>query len=152
MSWTELMSSPIGSNLILFTTIFAIFVMMVSYYQWRWHNKVDHFVKVIVRESDGSSTTDYAPKSGTSVTLTDPKTGLSKTWPFTDVCTIEMLYPGDGFIPVFLQKKIRTLIVDANDWEPLLNRGSYSEGVASPDVKEQVHDLAELLQDGKTRS
>jgi len=138
--------------LMMFLYLFVIFVLMVTFYQWTWSGKVDNYVKVIVRESDGSSTTEYAPKSGTSVSLTNPKNGTTRTWPFTDVCTIEMLYPGDGFIPKFLQKKIRTLIVDANDWEPLLNRGSYSEGVASPDVKDRLREIAESMQDGRTRS
>jgi hypothetical protein len=54
-----------------------------------------------------------------------------------------MLYPGDGFIPNFLQKKIKTAIVDVDDWEPMLNRGSYSHHVASPDVVSRIRDLAE---------
>ena len=53
---------------------------------------------------------------------------------------------------MFLQRKIRTLIVDANDWEPLLNRGAYSEGVASPDVKERLRDIVASLPNGRERT
>jgi hypothetical protein len=54
-----------------------------------------------------------------------------------------MLYPGDGFVPSFLQKKIKTVIVDEEDWEPLLSRGSYTEKVASPDVVKALRILAD---------
>jgi len=139
-----------GLDIVLY--LFVIFVLMIAFYQWQWHKRVDNELKLLVRESDGSTTTHYVPKTSTSVSITDPKTGTTKTWPFAEICTIEMLYPGDGFIPTFLQRKIRTLIVDANDWEPLLNRGSYSEGVASPDVKDSLRELAESLTDSKVKS
>jgi len=134
-----------------FAYLFIIFILMIAYYQWQWHKRVDRQVKLLVRESDGSTTTHYVPKTSTSVSITNPETGITKTWPFAEICTIEMLYPGDGFIPVFLQRKIRTLIVDANDWEPLLNRGAYSEGVASPDVKEKLKTIAETLKDAEAK-
>ena len=139
-----------GLDIVLY--LFVVFVLMIAFYQWQWHKRVEREVKLLVRESDGSTTTHYVPKTSTSVSITDPKTGTTKTWPFAEICTIEMLYPGDGFVPTFLQRKIRTLIVDANDWEPLLNRGSYSEGVASPDVKDSLRELAESLTDSKVKS
>lgn len=151
MSGTEVLQTPLGQNLLLFASLFTIFVLMIAYYQWQWHRKVDRFVKLIIVESDGSSTTHYVPKTSTHVDITNPDTQTTKTWPFSEICTIEMLYPGDGFIPTFLQRKIRTLIVDAKDWEPLLNRGQYSSGVASPDVKDALREIAESLQGEDTK-
>ena len=129
----------------------AIVVLMALYYQWAWARKCRENVKVIVVKSDGSTETYYAPKEGSSVAITNKETGTTKLWPITKLSTIDMLYPGDGFIPVFLQKTIRTTIVDEIDWEPLLNRGSYSEGVASPDVKASLVALAEALAEGKPK-
>ena len=135
-----------------FVYLGIILIGMILSYQWKWAQKVDKYVKLIVVKPDGSSDTDYALKEGSSVAITNPKTGTVKLWPITDVATIEMLYPGDGFIPVFLQKKIRTTIVDENDWEPLLNRGAYSDNVASPDVKAKLREIAETLdEEDKTR-
>jgi len=48
--------------------------------------------------------------------------------------TIDILYPGVGFVPKFLQKQIKMLILDEENWEPLINRGGYREKVASPDI------------------
>lgn len=129
----------------------AIVVLMITYYQWAWSKTCEEKVKVIVVKSDGSTETYYAPKEGSSVAITNKDTGATKLWPITKLSTIDMLYPGDGFIPKFLQKKIRTTIVDEVDWEPLLNRGSYSEGVASPDVKIALIALAEALMDSKPK-
>tara|TARA_Y100000310_G_C20670663_1_gene810089 strand:- start:1391 stop:2164 length:774 start_codon:yes stop_codon:yes gene_type:complete len=135
-----------------FVYLFVVLVGLIVYYQWQWMRQCDNFVKVIEVKSDGSSVTSYAPKRGSSISITNPHTEQTKLWPITAVTTIEMLYPGDGFIPVFLQKKIRTVVVDENDWEPLLNRGSYSTMVASPDVKALIAGVAETLSDGDAKT
>lgn len=132
--------------------LFVIFALMIAYYQWQWHRRVERDVRLLVRESDGSTSTYYVPKTNTSVSITNPQTGLTRTWPFSEICTIEMMYPGDGFIPSFLQRKIRTLIMDANDWEPLLNRGAYNVDVASPDVKDRIKSFAGAVSDEKIRT
>lgn len=119
-----------------------ILFVAVLYYQWTWSKKVREQVKVIVVKADGDTDTVYAPKVGSSVTITNPNSKSVRTWPIDKVCFIEELYPGDGFIPKFLQKKIKTVIVDEVDWEPLLNRGAYSENVASPDVVAKLRELA----------
>lgn len=135
-----------------FVYLTAIFILMVVYYEWQWANKVRDYVKVIVVKSDGGTDTHYAPKDGNTVSITNPKTGTTKLWPITKLSTIDTLYPGDGFVPVFLQKQIRTTIVDEVDWEPLLNRGAYSEGVASPDVKRALQIIANSIADEKLKS
>ena len=120
-----------------------ILAVMIGYYQWSWARKVNNYVKVLVVKPDGTTDTSYAPKEGGFVALKNPHSETTKLWPINKLSAIEMLYPGDGFIPVFLQKKIKTVIVDEEDWEPLLNRGSYSRSVASPDVVEALRGLAE---------
>ena len=49
--------------------LFIVFVLMIAYYQWQWHKRVDREVKLLVRESDGSTTTHYIPKTSTSVSI-----------------------------------------------------------------------------------
>lgn len=122
----------------------TLFVAMVVFYQWSWANKCRDYVKVLVVKADGDTNTEYAPKQGGIVALKNPHDNTIRMWPINKMCAIEMLYPGDGFVPVFLQKKIKTVIVDVEDWEPLLNRGSYSEKVASPDVVKALRSIAVL--------
>jgi len=120
-----------------------IFALMVAYYQWTWTKKCRNFVKVLVVKHDGGTTTEYAPKTGGSVALKSPDSNTTRMWPINKLSAIEMDYPGDGFIPMFLQKKIKTVVVDEEDWEPLLNRGSYTERVASPDVVMLLREISE---------
>ena len=120
-----------------------VLAISIAYYQWAWTKKCSHFVKVLVVKPDGSTDTEYAPKSGGYVTLKSRDNNTTRLWPINKLSAIEELYPGDGFIPEFLQKKIKTVIVDDEDWEPLLNRGSYTAKVASPDVVRALRDLAD---------
>lgn len=134
---------------------FYLLLVMVAtgiYYQLKWAKRCREYVKVIVAKSDGSTDVRYAPKSGGSITLENPHTKTMKVWPITQLATIDMLYPGDGFIPVFLQKTIRTTIVSEEDWEPMLNRGAYDENVASPDVKDELLAIAEMVADEKLKN
>jgi len=120
-----------------------ILAVMIAYYQWVWSKRCSTSVRVLVVQPDGSTETAYAPKQGNYVALPVPESNTVRLWPINKLSSIEMLYPGDGFIPRFLQKKIKTVIVDAEDWEPMLNRGSYSHNVASPDVRNSIRDLAD---------
>ena len=129
-----------------FLYLFVIFVLMIVYYQWQWHKKSKKYVKLVVIQPDGSSDVEYVLKEGNTVSITNKETSLTKMWPITELSTFDMLYPGDGFIPVFLQKKIRTTLVSGTDWEPLVNRGQYSNNVASPDVKDFIKQLGEDLE------
>ncbi len=131
------------SPFMFFIYMVIVFVGMIIYYQWVWNKKSTAFIKVLIVKPDGTTDTEYAPKQGGYVALKVANSDTTRLWPISKLSAIEMLYPGDGFIPVFLQKKIKTVIVDAEDWEPLLNRGSYSKRVASPDVVDYLRDLAE---------
>jgi hypothetical protein len=132
-----------------FLYMFVIFALMIAYYQWKWHKTAKECVKLVIIQPDGSSDVDYVKKEGITVSITNKETGTSKMWPITSLSTFDMLYPGDGFIPKFLQKKIRTTIVDGTDWEPLINRGQYSDNVASPDVRAFIRSLADDIPDKK---
>ena len=120
-----------------------VLAIMTAYYQWQWSKKTSKFIKVLVVKPDGSTDTEYAPKTGSYVALRVPESNSVRLWPISKLSAIEVLYPGDGFIPNFLQKKIRMVIVDAEDWEPMLNRGSYSRRVASPDVVRAIRDMCD---------
>ena len=128
-------------NFIMYLVI--ILALMILYYQWQWTKKCANNVKVLVSMPDGSTELAYAPKSGNYVALPVPESNTVRLWPINKLSSVEVPYPGDGFIPMFLQKKIKMVIVDSEDWEPMLNRGSYSHRVASPDVVSAIRDLAE---------
>lgn len=133
------------SPLMFFFYLFTVLVLMILYYQWAWTKKCRTQVKLLVIMSDGSTETVYAPKDGNVAKITNPESGITKAWPLNKLCVAEENYPGDGgFVPLMLQKKIKTLMVDEEDWEPLLNRGTYSENVASPDVIAWVKKIAEI--------
>jgi len=121
-----------------------IFVLMVVWYLWKWAKDCRENVLVLEVHSDGSTSKHLVPKEGSNVTLKSPKDeGTGKTWVINQLATIDMLYPGVSFVPEFVQRSIKMVIVDDSDWEPLLNRGSYNENVASPDVKKALALLAE---------
>lgn len=126
-----------------------IVVAMVVFYQWRWSRLCANNVKVLLVQPDGSTDTEYVPKTGNYVALKVPDSDSIRMWPINKLATVEVMYPGDGFVPGFLQKKIKMAVVDAEDWEPMLNRGSYSHRVASPDVVALIRDLAEDFPDAR---
>lgn len=113
---------------------FVIFTLMVVYYQWRWAKTVRMNVLALLVRSDGSTYSVLVPKREGSVNLKDSVTGVTKTWPINKMSTIDVLYPGVGFIPAFLQKQIRMVILDEEDWEPMINRDPDKKLIASPAV------------------
>jgi len=119
-----------------------IFVVMVVFYEWKWTKDCRDSVLLLVVRTDGSTRKLLVPKEGGSVTIKNPKNDTVRTWPINRLSAIDVLYPGVSFVPEFLQKQIRMVIVDEDDWEPLINRGSYNENVASPDVVVALKALA----------
>lgn len=113
---------------------FILFVLMVVYYQWRWAKTVRMNVLALLVRSDGSTYSVLVSKREGSVNLKDQATGVTKTWPINKMSTIDVLYPGVGFIPAFLQKQIRMVILDEEDWEPMINRDPDKKLIASPAV------------------
>ena len=131
--------------------LLIVLVTMVVYYQWKWTKISRGYVLVLVVKSDGHGDYQLAKQQGGSVTLKAAHSETRRLWPINELCTVVVPYPGLGFIPGFLQKTIKQVIVDEKDWEPLLNRSAYNEGVASPDVVELLKRVAEEAGDTSTQ-
>lgn len=112
------------------------FLLMVFYLQWHWANTCKNNVRLLIIKKSGGGEWGLAPKEGGEVTINNQDTGMSYTWPVNELATADILYPGVGFIPAFMQKSIRLVIVNEGDWEPMLNRSPHRQKIASPDVIE----------------
>ncbi len=109
------------------------FVLMIFYFQWQWARTCNKNIQVLVAQKGGGGAYKLAPKDGGSVSITQ-KDGTTRVWPINELATIDILYPGVGWVPAFLQKSIRLAIVNEGDMEPMLNRSPHRVKVASPDV------------------
>ena len=120
----------------------VVFVAMVVYYQWKWAKICKSSIQLLKAERGGGGSFELVPKTGDgSISLTQGD--ITHTWMINELATIDVLYPGVGFVPAFLQKTIRMAIVNEGDWEPMLNRSPHRENIASPDVVEFLVQLAE---------
>lgn len=135
-----------------FTYLFIIFVVMIVYYQWKWAKTCKNNIQVLVAQQGGGGDFFLAPKSGGEVSIKDPTTDTVRMWPVNELATIDVLYPGVGFVPAFLQKTIRMAIVNEGDWEPLLNRSRHMERVASPDMVRIFREIADGTSDENTKA
>lgn len=115
----------------------------VLYSQWQWARTCKNNIQVLVAQLGGGGEFFLAPKTGGEVSIKNPYTVTTRTWPVNELATIDVLYPGVGFIPAFLQKTIRMAIVNEGDWEPLLNRSPHLRKVASPDMIIALEEIAE---------
>jgi len=111
--------------------------------QWKWARTCDRNIQVLVAQKGGGGKYELAPKAGGEVSIINPVTREARTWPINELATIDVPYPGLGFLPRFLQKSIRLAIVNEGDWEPMLNRSPHQEKVASPDVIEFMRAVAQ---------
>lgn len=125
-----------------FVYLGTLFVLLVTFYQWKWTRTAKNSILVLVAQQGGGGNFSLAPKTGGSVSIKNPDTGLTRTWPVNELSTIDVLYPGVGFVPAFMQKTIRMAIVSEGDWEPLLNRSSHKLKVASPDMVKALTEIA----------
>ena len=125
-----------------FVYLGTLFVAMVVYYQWKWAKTCKVNIQILVVQQGGGGDFQLAPKAGGSVSLKNPHTNTVRVWPVNELTTIDVLYPGVGFIPAFMQKTIRLAIVHEGDWEPLLNRSPHLLRVASPDLVNAFTELA----------
>lgn len=119
------------------------FVLLIFYFQWRWARVCDRNIQVLVAQQGGGGKYELAPREGGQVTIHNPTTDETRTWPVNELATIDIVYPGVGFVPKFLQKSIRLAIVNEGDWEPMLNRSPHRKKIASPDVVEFMQGIAE---------
>lgn len=113
-----------------FFYLMTLLVIMVVYYQWKWSKVCKNNVLILVQRSDGHGDYELAPQDGGSVTI--GKDDKARTWPINELATIDVPYPGVGFIPRFMQKQIRMVVVAETDWEPITNRSPDREMIASP--------------------
>ena len=117
-------------------------VLMIFIFQWTWAKTCDNNIQVLTAQMGGGGKFQLAPKEGGQVTIYNPSTDETRTWPINELATIDVLYPGVGFVPKFLQKTIRMAIVNEGDWEPMLNRSPHRTKIASPDVLKFFKELA----------
>lgn len=128
------------------------FVLLVFFFQWRWARVCDRNIQVLVAQQGGGGKYELAPKEGGQVTIYNPFTNETRTWPVNELATIEITYPGVGFVPKFLQKSIRLAIVNEGDWEPMLNRSPHRKKIASPDVVEFIKAIAQKISNPKLKT
>lgn len=119
------------------------FVLIIFYLQWQWAQTCSKYIRVLVALKGGGGKWEFAPKEGGKVSIYNPDTKETRTWPINELATIEVPYPGVGFVPLALQKTIRLAIVNEGDWEPMLNRSPHRMKIASPDVVKYLQSLAE---------
>jgi len=120
------------------------FILGIFFLQWKWARDCANNIRVLIAEEIGGGRFIMVPKSGGSLTLKNPHDNTTKMWAVNELATIEVLYPGIGFVPAFMQKTIRMAIVSEGDWEPLLNRSPHLRRVASPDMIVALEKLAEI--------
>lgn len=141
------MTIDVGSgllNALLFMGPLAIIGGLVAMYFWERTCRTK--IKALLVKTAGGTAIYYADKEGDSVTLSNPKTGWSGTWPINDLATIPLPYPDlAGLLPRFLQREIQTAIFVEGDLEPLLNRSAHRYNVASPNVVNALQEALELI-------
>lgn len=138
------MAIDIGSFGRAFLFLGIPFVLLIFYFQWRWANACNNNIQVLVAMQGGGGKYQLSPKEGGQVTIHNPHTNETRSWPINELATIDITYPGVGFVPAFLQKTIRLAIVNEGDWEPMLNRSPHRKKIASPDVVDFIRKLGEI--------
>jgi len=111
-----------------------------------WDRTARSKIKVLLVKTAGGTSTYYVNKEGNEVTITNPATKWSGTWPINSLATIPQPYPDlAGILPRFLQREIQLAIVIEGDIEPLLNRSAHRANVASPNVVNALKEARLLL-------
>ena len=127
-------------------------VVIIFWLQYKWAKVCDKNIKVIIAMESGGANTVLAPKSGGEITIEDPETNTTRTWPVNRLTTISLPYPDVGFLPRWLQREIQTAIVNEGDMEPMLNRAPHHENIASPDVVRFLNEMAEGCDNGTKKT
>ena len=141
------MTIDVGSgllNALLFMGPMAVIGGLVAMFFWERTCRTK--IKVLLVKTAGGADIYYADKEGDSVTLSNPKTGWSGTWPISGLATIPLPYPDlAGLLPRFLQREIQTAIFIEGDLEPLMNRSAHRYNVASPNVVNALQEALEMI-------
>lgn len=119
------------------------FIILVFVAQWHWAKTCDRNIQVLIAQRGGGGAYRLAPKDGGVVSIENPETKEVRSWPINELATIDVPYPGLGFLPRWMQKSIRLAIVNEGDWEPMLNRSPHRKKIASPDVVLFLQDVAD---------
>ena len=110
------------------------FMIMIFVLQYKWAKTCNRKVRTLTALKSGGGKWGYADKEGGSITLYNKELDETKVWAVNELATIEIEYPGVGFIPSWMQKSIRLVLLNEDDTEPILNRAPHRNMVASPDV------------------
>ncbi len=124
------------------------FVLLVFWAQWHWAKVCEKNIQLLIALRGGGGNYKLASKAGGVVTIENPETKEVRSWPINELSTIDVTYPGLGFLPKWMQKTIRLAILNEGDMEPLLNRSPHRKKVASPDVIAILKELNEKLPEG----
>ena len=120
-------------NALIFMGPLAVIGGLVAMYFW--DRTCRRKIKVILVKTAGGTATYYVDKEGDTITLENPATKWTGTWPVNSLATIPQPYPDlAGILPQFLQREIQVAIIVEGDWEPLLNRSPHRDNVFSPNV------------------
>ena len=133
-------------NALLFMGPLAVVGGLVA--MWLWDRTCRRKIKVLLVKTAGGTATYYVDKEGDTITLENPSTKWTGTWPISSLATIPQPYPDlAGLLPQFLQREIQVAIIVEGDWEPLLNRSPHRDNVISPNVAESLKATLEWLPD-----
>lgn len=121
----------------------SILVVYVIILQYKWTKVVKENILLLKQNAKGDGVFELTPIDGSNVKLVNKESGVSKVWTINDLSTIEVPYPAVGFLPHWLQKKIKMVIVSDVDLEPISNRSPNRSPVATPEflgnlINEQV--------------
>lgn len=113
-----------------------------------WDRTCQRKLEVLQIKTAGGTVTHFVDKEGDSITLSNPKTGWTGTWPISSLATIPRPYPDlAGLLPRFLQREIQLAIFIEGDVEPLLNRSAHRDNVVSPNVAKLLQEVKVALGD-----
>lgn len=121
------------------------FLILIFVMQYKWAKTCEANIRVLVAHKSGAGSFQFAPKDGGSISITNPTDGTIRVWAVNELATIDVPYPGVGFLPKWMQKSIRLAVVNEGDWEPMLNRSPHRENIASPDIAMYLKSLSERI-------
>lgn len=129
-------------NALLFMGPLGIIGMLIAMFLWERTCRLK--IKVVLVKSAGGTAVYYADKEGSEVTISNPSTGWSGTWPISELATIPQPYPDlAGLLPRFLQREIQMALFIEGDVEPLLSRTRHRDNVLSPNVYNLLSDIVD---------